>query len=228
MSNFRTWKEEPIGENTLPFNSGYFPEAMPNKIVMNTYFKNIRDSMIGKGQIKNGVMSDNDIGVLVFMIQSRFNDYDMIEENNTTIHNFFYDTFEENCVYYVQLLENYRKEYDYAQGNKRIVSRNDNINIEGHREINNDNNNKSTDYELPNKVIDDNYESTPSNINKTDTKEKSTNDYDNNTTHESQVVTEYKNEFLDLKNKYMNQIRDVLKEFASKFELCFQLVYDWR
>lgn len=224
---YREWIKQEIGENDL---SDYnVTSNMTNYGAMQSIFLAVKNKVgLTLSQFNPLDVSTKDLQMLGELIADKYNDYDMVEETNNLLQHYFLDIFEENIIYYAQLLVNYRKDYDYATGNKRIVSRNDNINIEGHREINNDNNNKSTDYELPNKVIADNYESTPSNINKTDTKEKSTNDYDNNTTHESQVVTEYKNEFLDLKNKYMNQIRDVLKEFASKFELCFQLVYDWR
>lgn len=170
----------------------------------------------------------DDIDVLIELLKSRWNDYEMVDITDNELLEYFHDIFSENYNTYAQLLQNYRKEYDYATGNKRIVTRNDNINIQGQRDIASKDNNKHTDYELPNKVTDDNYESTPSAIGKDASESESSNTYNNETSHSSSVETEYKNEFLDLKNKYLNQIRDVLREFANKFELCFQLVYDWR
>lgn len=172
--------------------------------------------------------TENDISILIELLKSRWNDYEMVDITDNELFEYFHDIFSENYSIYAQLLQNYRKEYDYATGNKRIVTRNDNINIQGQRDIASKDNNKHTDYELPNKVTDDNYESTPSAIGKDASESESSNTYNNETSHSSSVETEYKNEFLDLKNKYLNQIRDVIREFANKFELCFQLVYDWR
>ena len=172
--------------------------------------------------------TENDISILIELLKSRWNDYEMVDITDNELFEYFHDIFSENYSTYAQLLQNYRKEYDYATGNKRIVTRNDNINIQGQRDIASKDNNKHTDYELPNKVTDDNYESTPSAIGKDASESESSNTYNNETSHSSSVETEYKNEFLDLKNKYLNQIRDVIREFANKFELCFQLVYDWR
>lgn len=195
---------------------------------MHQYFNDVRDQFEDLEQIVADSFDDYAIATLEEMLGARWNDYEMVEEENATLHNYFKDFFTENLVNYSQLLQNYRKEYDYATGNKRIVTRNDNINIQGQRDIASKDNNKHTDYELPNKVTDDNYESTPSAIGKDASESESSNTYNNETSHSSSVETEYKNEFLDLKNKYLNQIRDVIREFANKFELCFQLVYDWR
>ena len=43
--------------------------------------------------------------------------------------------------------------------------------------------------------------------------------------YESDVVTTYDNEFLDLKRKYLNQIRNIYHEFALKFSDCFIHVF---
>lgn len=193
---------------------------------VNQAFNDVADNHSNLGDTTADTkMSRNDIMVLIIDIKARFADYEMVEEDENTIFNYFRDIFEEHYSYYANLLYNYRKDYDYATGNKRVVTRTDNINIQGQRDIEGNDDSKHTDYELPNKVVDENYESTPSAISKDKSTSKTSNTYNNDTSHSSSVETEYKNEFIDLKNKYLAQIRDVFREFANKFGLCFQLVY---
>ena len=50
-------------------------------------------------------------------------------------------------------------------------------------------------------------------------------EFNTDTVRQSDTTTEFNNEFIDLKNKYMNQIRNVYREFAMKFKECFYQVY---
>ena len=206
-----------------------YSETDPTKqriYFVNQAFNDVADNHTNLGDTTATTkMSRNDIMTLIIDIKARFADYEMVEEDEDTLFNYFRDIFEEHYSYYANLLYNYRKDYDYATGNKRIVTRSDNINIQGQRDIEGNDDSKHTDYELPNKVVDEDYESTPSAISKDKSTSKTSNTYNNDTSHSSSVETEYKNEFIDLKNKYLAQIRDVFREFANKFGLCFQLVY---
>lgn len=206
-----------------------YSETDPTKqriYFVNQAFNDVADNHTNLGDTTATTkMSRNDIMTLIIDIKARFADYEMVEEDEDTLFNYFRDIFEEHYSYYANLLYNYRKDYDYATGNKRIVTRSDNINIQGQRDIEGNDDSKHTDYELPNKVVDEDYESTPSAISKDKSTSKTSNTYNNDTSHASSVETEYKNEFIDLKNKYLAQIRDVFREFANKFGLCFQLVY---
>lgn len=160
---------------------------------------------------------------LLAMLKSVYNYYEIGDDEEMS--GFMIDTFNEYYEYYYDLITNYRKEYDYALNNKKVLSRVDDINMVGNTQIDNEYAGSNTQYELPNKVIDESYRSTPSSI--LDDKNKNTNnkDYTNNTTRTSTITTEFNNEFIDLKNKYINQIRNVYREFAMKFKECFYQIY---
>ena len=135
---------------------------------------------------------------------------------------FMLDTFCEYSTYYKEIIDNYTKEYNYALNNKRVVTKQDALNISGNNTISGTGSN--TDYELPNKVIPENqYRNTPTSI--TDNENSSSKTYQNATSRTSTNTTEFNNEFIDLKNKYMNQIRNVYREFAMKFKDCFYQIY---
>lgn len=163
---------------------------------------------------------------MIDMLASVYRYYECGTDDNDEMLQFMKDTFDEYKDYYYELITNYKKEYNYALNNKRVITKSDKFNIEGNTQITNEQNGSNTRYDLPNKVVPtSNWRSTPSDI--TDTKDSSLNnkDYTNETTRDSTTTTEFNNEFIDLKNKYMNQIRNVYREFAMKFKDCFYQVY---
>ncbi|MBO7691182.1 MAG: hypothetical protein J6T10_00930 [Methanobrevibacter sp.] len=162
---------------------------------------------------------------MVNMLSSVYRYYECGSNDNEEMLQFLKDTFDEYKDYYYELIINYKKEYDYALNNKRVVTKKDELNMLGNTNVVNDDKNKQTEYQLPNKVVDENYRSTPSTIVDNDSKTENNKDYSNNTTRDSSTTTEFNNEFIDLKNKYMNQIRNVYREFAMKFKDCFYQVY---
>ena len=169
---------------------------------------------------------------LLAMIYSIFCFYEIgsDEENHNYIGSEFASFMTTTCSeygeYYKEVITNYRKEYDYALNNKRVMYKTDELNMVGNTKIDTENNGSTTDYQLPNKVVDEErYRSTPSSITDNDNKGSSDKKYDNNTTRVSEHITEFNNQFIDLKNKYMAQIRNVYREFAMKFKDCFYQIY---
>ena len=156
---------------------------------------------------------------------SVFRYYEIGSDDDTEFLQFLTDVFKEYSQYYYDIISNYEKEYDYALNNKRVITKNDKLNMVGNTNVVNENKDKQTEYQLPNKVIDDSYRSTPSNIVDTDSKNNNDKNYTNDTSRDTVTTTEFNNEFIDLKNKYMNQIRNVYREFAMKFKDCFYQVY---
>ena len=179
------------------------------------------------------IIGDNDMADdLLAMIYNVFAFYEIgsDETNHNYLDSEFADFIKQTCgeyaKYYKEVITNYRKEYDYALNNKRVMYKTDELNMVGNTKIDTENNGSSTDYQLPNKVVDEErYRSTPSSITDNDNKGSSDKQYDNNTTRVSEHITEFNNEFIDLKNKYMNQIRNVYREFAMKFKDCFYQIY---
>lgn len=197
---FKTWLTEPYTEGGSTTNEQFLLASFTN-----TTF--------------NSSMASD----LVNMLKSVFDYYEIGDLDDMS--KFMIDTFGEYYQYYYDIITNYRKEYDYALNNKRVITKNDKLNMVGNTNIVNDSEDKQTEYQLPNKVIDDSYRSTPSNIIDTNTNNVNDKNYTNDTSRDSVTTTEFNNEFIDLKNKYMNQIRNVYREFAMKFKDCFYQVY---
>lgn len=181
-----------------------------------------------QNEVTNKGYSSIDVSTLYDMLLNVYRFYEIGEDDDEHLimFNFLVDVFREYAPYYNQVIQNYNKEYDYALNNKRTITKSDKLNMVGNTNISNEQNGSTTRYDLPNKVVpSSNWRSTPSDI--TDTEESSSNnkDYTNDTTRDSTTTTEFNNEFIDLKNKYMNQIRNVYREFAMKFKDCFYQVY---
>lgn len=167
------------------------------------------------------VWQDQDMAsALTDMLYNVYEYYEVGDDDE--MFQFMYDTFCEYSTYYKEIIDNYSKEYQYELNNKRVVSKSDALNISGNNTTSGTGSN--TDYELPNKVIPENqYRNTPTSI--TDNENSSSKTYQNATSRTSTYTTEFNNEFIDLKNKYMNQIRNVYREFAMKFKDCFYQIY---
>lgn len=163
---------------------------------------------------------------MVNMLASVYRYYECGTDDYDEMLQFMKDTFDEYKDYYYELITNYKKEYDYALNNKRVITKSDKLNMEGNTQVSNEQDGSNIRYDLPNKVVaESNWRSTPSDI--TDSKDSSVNnkDYTNETTRDSTTTTDFNNEFIDLKNKYINQIRNLYREFAMKFKDCFYQVY---
>lgn len=166
-----------------------------------------------------------DGGKLADMLEDVFNFYEIGTDDEEMLQ-FIKDTFDEYGAYYGEVIGNYEKEYNYALNNKRVTTKIDDLTIAGSSKVDSEDKRSSTDYELPNKVIDEEkFRSTPSRINDNEGNGKQEKSYDNNTNRTSTHTVEFNNEFIDLKNKYMRQIRNVYHEFAMKFKECFYQVY---
>lgn len=135
------------------------------------------------------------------------------------------DTFNEYKDYYNQLLDAYEKQYDYATGNKKITIRSETVDTDTDRISKNIDNNKHTEIELPNKQVSNPDDSYPSAIDKDESNSKNVSNAKAKTVREYTDTVEYKDEFIDLKNKYIEQIRNVYKEFCEKFKDCFMIIY---
>ena len=163
---------------------------------------------------------------LLNILTSVYRYYECGTSDNLEMLQFMKDTFDEYKKYYLEIISNYEKEYDYALNNKRVTTKKDELTIEGNTNISNEEDRSNTDYELPNKVIPANdYRNTPSAITDNKASTEQNKSYDNNTTRDSSTTVEFNNEFIDLKNKFMRQIRNVYHEFAMKFKECFYQVY---
>lgn len=169
----------------------------------------------------NGIWQDQDMATaLTDMLYNVYEYYEVGDDDE--MFQFMLDTFCEYSSYYKEIIDNYSKEYHYELNNKRLVTKSDALNISGNNTTSGTGSN--TDYELPNKVIPENqYRNTPTSI--TDNENSSSKTYQNATSRTSTYATEFNNEFIDLKNKYMNQIRNVYREFAMKFKDCFYQIY---
>ena len=179
-----------------------------------------------KGYITGKNKENIDTDSLYNMLFAVYSWYEIGDEDKITMLIYMENVIDEYIDYYDELIGNYKKEYDYALNNKRVITKSDKFNIEGNTQITNEQDGSNTRYDLPNKVVPtSNWRSTPSDI--TDNKDTSVNnkDYTNETTRDSTTTTEFNNEFIDLKNKYINQIRNLYREFAMKFKDCFYQVY---
>lgn len=163
------------------------------------------------------------VNKLLRMISSLYSTYDVVDVDNMFA--YFNHIFQEYRDYYIEILDNYEKQYDYALNNKHTVTKTDNLVMTGSSNINTSTDSKDTDIQLPNKVVPTTYEGTPSAITKGENNGRQDKNYDNNTTKSSSYITEYNNEFIDLKNKYLNHIRNVYREFAKHFIECFYRTY---
>lgn len=162
---------------------------------------------------------------LVNALKSVYNLYEIGGETEQTFMIMFMDTFNTWKDYYEERITAYEKQYDYTVGNRRRTIKTSGINTTGTQNTNSSSNNKHTDIELPNKQVTFDYEGYPNAISKDDSTDENSRAYDSNTTLNDEVTTYFDDEFLDLKKKYLDQIRNIYLEFANKFKECFILIY---
>ena len=156
---------------------------------------------------------------------SEFNLYEIGGETEEMFMTMFADVFNQWKDYYEERITAYEKQYDYTTGNRRRTVKQSTIGTEGTQDGNESSNNKHTDIELPNKVVSEDYEGYPNAINKDVASGNNHREYENETNLNDEVTTYFDDEFLDLKNKYLAQLRNIYLEFAKKFKECFILIY---
>lgn len=158
-------------------------------------------------------------------LTSEFNLYEIGGETDEMFKIMFEDTFKQYKDYYNERITAYEKQYDYTTGNRRRTMKTSIITTDGSQDGNGTSNNKHTEIELPNKQITPSYEGYPNAINKDEGTDSAHKEYENETNLNDEVTTIFDDEFLDLKRKYMEQLRNIYLEFAKKFKECFILIY---
>lgn len=131
---------------------------------------------------------------------------------------FMLETLNEHRHYYEQMLDGYDREYDYETGLSDITtsattSEADSTGTSTTAE-------KGIHVDLPNKQIDaeDIYKYPDSG----DSNDTNTNTTDNTTSKTTgEIKRTYNARYLDLKRAYLNQVRDLYREYAERFSECF-------
>lgn len=162
---------------------------------------------------------------LIEMIKSHFDVYEIGAETEDLFMLNFKDTFIEWKDYYEELINAYYKEYDYALNNRKrniketrfvdnTETNSEEVNNEFHKNI-----------ELPNKMITDGEDKYVNNSYKNNDNKNVKGGLLRNTTTEDSNTTYYDDEIIDLKNKYIKQLRNLFLEFALKFRENFIIIY---
>lgn len=156
----------------------------------------------------------------VFIARWRY--YEICEEDESMFLQMVTDTYNENKDYFKELYDNYSKAYDYALNNKRVMERHDASHSEGTFDGDVTDDKTTSDFDLPNKVVS---ETSADGYMTGKTVDGSHQVVDNenskDSTYDSVITHTYNNEFLDLKKKYLAQIRNIYREFSEKFDVCF-------
>ena len=201
---------------TIRLNDPYYPK----------YTIIFRDSLwVTKNRISEILSQFDGTDKLFEMVLSKYALYEIVLGDVFVLYDMFNDIYNEHSQYYKELLENYNKAYDYAIGNKRRTIRHDHSSNEKDSNRNASSTDINDEYDLPNKKVNtpEGYLTGRNKSNISDNSnysEAGENDYD------SEVSVIYDNEFLDLKRKYLAQIRNVYSEFAEKFNECFIKVFN--
>lgn len=162
---------------------------------------------------------------LINAVIAMYNVYEIGSETEDLFKLNFADVFALWKDYYEEKITAYEKAYDYSTGNRRTYSRENTIDTSGEKDSSDSSDNKHTEIELPNKKVDTSYEGYPNDISKDDSSSEGHTDYTSKTEMLDLSTTTYHDEFIDLKNKYIKQIKSMYNEFASKFKECFMLIY---
>lgn len=162
---------------------------------------------------------------LINAIISEYNLYEIGGETDEMFKVMFTDVYNLWKDYYEERITAYEKEYDYTIGNKRRTLKTSNVTVEGSQDNNGSSSNKHVNIELPNKQVTSSYEGYPNDINTDQGSDTAHKEYDAETNLSDEVTTIFDDEFLDLKKKYLDQLRNIYLEFAKKFKECFILIY---
>ena len=131
---------------------------------------------------------------------------------------FMLETLNEHRHYYEQMLDGYDREYDYETGLSDVTT--STTTGESDTTGTSATNDKGIHVDLPNKQIDANdiYKYPDSG----DSNETSTNTIDSTTSKTTGEITRtYNARYLDLKRAYLNQVKDLYREYAERFSECF-------
>lgn len=156
---------------------------------------------------------------------SKYNLYEIGGETEEMFKIMLKDVFELWNEYYAERISAYEKQYDYTIGNRRRTLKSSNVHSTSNQYNTDTSDNKHTDIELPNKKVSDDYEGYPNAISKDKNVIDSYKDYSSDSNLNDEVTTIFDDEFLDLKNKYLAQLRNIYLEFADKFKECFIIIY---
>lgn len=199
-----------------------FKEPQINKANYTTLLKDIDSEKLQAIQtLMNGFTTNSG---LYDMFMSVYRFYEINDKDEDIFVQCVTDTYNEYHDYYKELFDNYTKAYDFATQNKRTTTRTDTSQSAKQEIVSNTNNGKTEHFDLPNKTVSspDGYLDEVTKDSGTNTTTGSTNGSNN---YGSEVITQYDNEFLDLKRQYLNQIRNVYHEFCDKFKDCFIQIY---
>lgn len=152
--------------------------------------------------------------------------YEINDEDETVFLQCIMDTFRSHLPYFVELYNNYTKQYDFAVDNVRTTTRIDTSSTAKQEIVNNTTANTSKHYDLPHKsVSDEMVDGYIDDVTKENGSVATTGSGNTSNNYDSSVTTKYDNEFLSLKRQYLAQIRNVNYEFCLKFNDCFLQVY---
>lgn len=201
---------------TIRLNDPYYPK----------YTIIFRDSLwVTKNRITEILSQFDGSNKLFDMVLSKYALYEIVVGDVFVLYDMFNDIYNEYSQYYKELLENYNKAYDYALGNKRRTIRHDHSSNEKDGNRNSSSTDINDEYDLPNKQVN-NPEGYLTGRNKNNISDNGSYSEANENDYDSEVSVIYDNEFLDLKRKYLAQIRNVYSEFAEKFNECFIKVFN--
>lgn len=164
------------------------------------------------------------------MLISMWGVYEISGETIGEQEEFMKEVFNMYKDYYIELVTNYEKSYEYETGTIKTIHRkgtaDENGTYSGSSSTTSED--KQLDSELPHKTLPEtdyfSYPNSSSKNNSTASGTDSNTTSRDRTTETDETITDPAI-FLDLKNKYINQIRNVWHEFASKFKDCFIHLY---
>lgn len=162
---------------------------------------------------------------LISMLISHFNVYEIGAETEDLFMLNFKDTFNSWKDYYEELITAYTKEYDYAVNNKKRNIKETKHYDNGSTSNKEDIKSKHDNIELPNKMITDAYDKYINNSYKDNDNKEGSSSFNRNILTEDVHTTYYDDEIIDLKNKYIKQLRNLYLEFALKFRENFIIIY---
>lgn len=136
------------------------------------------------------------------------------------------DTFNEHIDYYKKLIEIYSNDITFNDILKKTTERNDTSDTSSSSTGTSTGENTTREYDLPNKQInpssEDGYLTGKT---KTNNEGTVTGSETRNNEYGSTITSKDNKEFIRVKNEYLAQIRNIVREFASRFDDCFLKVY---
>ena len=152
---------------------------------------------------------------LIEALKSLYNFYEISGETEDTFKTYVEDVFRLRHKYYLEILENYTKKWDYEKGIQKTYDSETTSERHGEESA------KSTFYDLPHKELatDEEFKKYPDNINEDGSTSRDSSRSNTNYTTTSNSL------YIELKKAYLAQLRDVYLEFAKEFSDCFIHIY---